>query len=79
MKRVVDAKHAQRVDSVVKNKHRKLETRLNQYLIYLSSLEQVHVETMGKNMDAHAGVSCLCTFCAKSGMTDVQEVINYRE
>ena len=41
----------------VKINHRTPETRLNPYLIYLSRLEQIHVELMDEHMGAHGGAS----------------------
>ena len=69
MKRVADAKHAQMFDSTVKIRYRTPETRLNPHLIYLSRLEQMHVELADKHMDAHGGAGSSCGFCTKSGMT----------
>ena len=44
-----------KVLTLVKIKYRTHETQINPYLIYISILEQTHVEAMGKNMDAHGG------------------------
>ena len=64
---MTDAKYA--VLTLVKIKHRTPETRLNPYLIYLSRLEQMHVELTDEHMDAHGGAGGSYEFCTKSGMT----------
>ena len=53
MQCATDAKHA--VLTLVKIKHRTPETRLNPCLIYLSRLEQMHVELTDEHMDEHSG------------------------
>ena len=54
---MADTKHL--VLTLVKIKYRTPEMRLNPSLIYLSILEQMHVELTDKNIDAHGstGVS----------------------
>ena len=42
--------------TLVKIKHRKLETQLDPCLIYLSRIEKMHVELADEYMDAHCGV-----------------------
>ena len=53
IKRVTDSKYA--VLTLVKIKHRIPETRLNPCLIYLSRLEQMHVELTDAHMDSYGG------------------------
>ena len=63
---MIDAKYA--VLTLAKIKHRAPETLLNPYLIYLSRLEQMHVELTDEHMDAHGSDGGRYEFCTKSGM-----------
>ena len=62
-----DSKHA--VLTIVKIKHRTPETLLNPYLIYLSRLDQMHVELTDEHIDAHGGAGSNYEICTKSDMT----------
>ena len=63
---MTDAKYA--VLTLVKINHRTPETRLNPHLIYLSRLEQMHVELTDEQMDTHGDAGVSYEFCMKSGM-----------
>ena len=66
VKRATDAKHA--VLTLVQIKHRTLETRINPHLIYLSRLEQVHVELMEECVEVHSGASGAYEVCTEFGV-----------
>ena len=63
---MADAKHA--VLTLVKIKHGAPETRLNPCLIYLSRLEEMHVELTGEHMEAHSSTGRSYLSCTKSSM-----------
>ena len=69
---MTDAKYA--VLTLVKVKNRTPETRLNPHLIYLSKLEQMHVELTDEHMDAHGGTGSSYEFCTKHGMKLIYDV-----
>ena len=66
-KRVTDAKDA--VLTLVKINQRVPETQLNPFLIYLSILEQTHIELTDKYIESHGSAGSVYEFCTKSSMT----------
>ena len=63
MKRAAYAKHA--VLTRAKIKRRTPETRINPHLIYVSRLEQMHVELTDEHMEAHGGTGGRYECCTK--------------
>ena len=57
------------VSTLEKIKHGTPETRLNLYLIYVSRLEQTHVELTDERMEVHGVAGGSYEFFTKSDMT----------